>query len=430
MNLDKPSLKILAIETSCDETAAAVISRKQTANGSQLKVLSNIVSSQIDLHRKYGGVFPELASRAHTEKIIPVVEEALMKCEMGNSKWENSNLASLISNIDLIAVTTGPGLIGSLLCGVNFAKTLAFISEKPIIGINHLLGHIYSNFGGEYPNQKRLLKVGLSAQSGSQAPQEGLSAARDTPVKRTSLSDKRAASFPEFPVLNLIVSGGHTGMVLMKNHQNIREIGQTLDDSAGEAFDKVAQILGLSYPGGPIIEKIAQEFECKIQNENLKMKIKNVKLPRPMIDSDDFNFSFSGLKTAVLYLTKKLGKAQTKKLRAQIATEFQQAVIDVLIAKTLKAAQKYKVKSICLSGGVSANKEIREQLKQKISLINQSSNYPIIFHCPPMELTTDNAAMIGVAAAFQPKKAWTNWPANRSLGEGWLEIQAKANLRL
>lgn len=342
-------IKILGIETSCDETAAAVVE----INNNKISILSNIVSSQVDLHKKYGGVYPELASRAHLENILPAIKAAL---EKANSKLEN---------IDLIAVTAGPGLVGSLLIGVETAKALSYANGKPIIGINHWLGHIYSNF-----------------------------------VEQS----------PPFPILNLIVSGGHTGLVIMKSHQNIIQIGQTLDDSAGEAFDKVATMLNLSYPGGPAIEKEAEKLKATSYN------LKPIRLPRPMLNSGDFNFSFSGLKTAVLYLTKKLGKQKTRRLRAQIAAEFQQAVIDILIGKTLQAAKIHKPKSICISGGVSANIELRKQFKQKVKkIIPQSS----IFY-PPNLLCTDNAAMMAIAATFQDSRKYSNWS----------KIQTDPNLKL
>ena len=378
MNLNKSKLRILAIESSCDETAASVV---QT-DGVDVKILSNVIASQIDIHKQFGGVFPEKASRAHAEKIIQVVEEALIsskKCEMRNKKTgKNQNSSSLdSSDLDLIAVTTGPGLIGSLLVGVNFAKTYAFIKNKPIIGINHWLGHIYSNFVGE--NQSSKLK---------------------------------AQSLPQFPALILIVSGGHTGLVLMKSHTEIITLGQTLDDAAGEAFDKVAKILGLDYPGGPAISAAAKEFKIS----NLKFKI-DVKLPRPMIDSKNYDFSFSGLKTAVLNEVRKL-QAQDIDLnqyQSQVAHEFQQATIDVLISKTMTAAYEFKPKSICLCGGVSANKELRQQMEKAVTMLPWKATY----HVPPIILSTDNAAMIGIAASYHLDKM-----------TGWNNINANANLKL
>lgn len=388
-------MNILAIETSCDETAAAVIE----STDKNIGILSSVVASQIDIHKKFGGVFPEIASRAHTEKIIPVIEKAL-SCKDISHKAELYNLTALqpMTDIDLIAVTSGPGLIGSLLVGVNTAKTLAYVNKKPIIPINHWLGHIYSCFSN-------------------------------------------SENLPQFPLLALIVSGGHTGLVYMKSHTEYETIGQTLDDAAGEAFDKVAKVLQLPYPGGPSISKAAAEFlisKSEFLNKSINMnnlkKVEgillsevavdrakrgsrmvrepeservsrdlNIKFPRSMLDRDDFDFSFSGLKTAVLYKVKELEKSyQLSVIRNQVAYEFQQAVIDILIGKTLKAAKKYEPKSILLCGGVSANKELRFQLSSAIENWKlEIGNLDISFHVPPMSLTGDNAAMIGLAAAYQ-----------------------------
>ncbi len=331
-------MQILAIETSCDETSAAAIEK----TGEDIKILSNVVASQIKLHQKYGGIFPEIASRAHVEKIIPVVEEAL-----GNI------------DPDVIAVTTGPGLIGSLLIGVNFAKTLAFAKNKPIIGVNHLLGHVYSNWAGK--------------------------------------------PYPSFPALILIVSGGHTGLYLMKSHREIKVLGETLDDSAGEAFDKVAKLLNLGYPGGPAISKAAEKGNPKTYN-----------FPRSMLDKKNNNFSFSGLKTAVLHESKKQNKMSAQKI-ADFSASFQQAVIDILVGKTIQAAYDFRPKSISLCGGVSANKKLREELKKAVAKLPWKTAY----HVPPFELSTDNAAMIGLAAAYHLNDK-TTWP----------KIHADSNLKL
>ncbi len=394
-------MKILAIETSCDETAAALIEVRSN-KAIDTKILSNVVASQINIHKKFGGVFPEHASRAHTEKIIPVVEEALAKEK---------------NKIDLIAVTTGPGLIGSLLVGVNFAKTYAFAKNLPIIGINHWLGHIYSNFVGEKPS---------------------------------------------FPSLILIVSGGHTGLVLMKSHNDIQPLGETLDDAAGEAFDKVAKMLGLGYPGGPAIAESASKFlrskslviasvseairlslreatrrsnllidrhAPQARDDDSKSQIPNIKFPRSMLDRPGYDFSFSGLKTAVLYKFKEIQSLNHYKSRDEVANhyksliayEFQQTVIDILVGKTIQAACEFRPKSICLCGGVSANKELRKQMAQRIiQSLNHVAKPQITFHVPPMELTTDNAVMIGIAAAYQNKSKWSTWD----------KINADANLRL
>ncbi|MFN3301668.1 MAG: tRNA (adenosine(37)-N6)-threonylcarbamoyltransferase complex transferase subunit TsaD, partial [Patescibacteria group bacterium] len=241
----KKTFKILGIETSCDETAASILKIENC----KLKIITNIVSSQVKIHAQYGGIVPELAARKHAENIIPVLKSAL------NSKQKIKNY------IDAIAVTNGPGLITSLLVGVEAAKTLAFLANKPLVPVNHLAGHIYANF-----------------------------------IKNCKLKIENL-----FPAICLVVSGGHTELILMKDFEKFQKIGQTLDDAAGECFDKVAKILGLSYPGGPAIANCARQWKSKIQNSKLK-----IELPRPMINSSDFNFSFSGLKTAVLYKVKDL----------------------------------------------------------------------------------------------------------------------------
>jgi len=345
-------MKILGIETSCDETAVAVIQ----GDNNEIRVLSNIVFSQINLHKKYGGVFPELASRVHLESIIPCIKASLEQAKTG------------LGNIDLIAVTSGPGLIGSLLVGVNTAKTLAYALDKPIMGINHLEGHIYANFVDGIPNQI-------------------------------------------FPAIALIVSGGHTCLVLIKNQLQYKIIGQTRDDAAGEAFDKVAQILGLSYPGGPAIEAAAYQIQkAKRKRQNLK-----IKLPRPMIDSADFDFSFSGLKTAVLYLVKQLQDGRLENVRHEIAYEVQRAITEVIIKKTIKAARQYEAKSILLSGGVAANAWLRREFELTIKKLK------IKFFVPPKILCTDNAVMIAIAAYFKSLK---KQPSK------WYDIFADANAKL
>lgn len=319
---------ILGIETSCDETAAALIKIKS----GKFSILSNIVSSQIEIHKQYGGVVPEVAARNHLINILPVVNQALIDAKIKPQK------------IDRIAVTTGPGLITSLLVGVETAKNLAYAWQKPIVSVNHLKAHLHAN----WLNNK--------------------------PIK--------------FPVIALIVSGGHTELILMKNKKSMKKIGQTVDDATGEAFDKVAQLLNIGYPGGPIISAKAKNGNPKAFN-----------FPRPMINSDNFNFSFSGLKTSVLYSTKKL-KAISYKLKVDICASFQQAAIDVLVHKTIKAAQKYKAKTIMLSGGVAANKLLRETLKLK------AISYKLDFLVPEIHLCTDNAAMIAVAAYFEKPMPW------------------------
>ena len=341
-------MKILGIETSCDETAVAVIE----AQNETIMVLSNAVSSQVKLHAKYGGVVPNLAAREHTKNI-----EHVFKLALKSAKIKNFN-----KEIDLIAVTYGPGLGPSLLVGIAFARTLAWKYDKPLAGVSHLEGHIYSNW---------LSPVGISS-------------------KLKMKSEKL------FPVLNLIVSGGHTELVLMRNHGEYEIIGETLDDAIGEAFDKVARLLGLDYPGGPAIAKRALKFKVKSE----KLKIPKIEFPRPMINSKNYNFSYSGLKTSVLYKVRDLKAASVKitdNVINEIAYEFQNAALDVLIYKTAKAAEEYKVKSLLLSGGVSANKELRRRLEA------EAKKLKVKYSQPEFEYTTDNAAMIATAGYFSSK---------------------------
>jgi N6-L-threonylcarbamoyladenine synthase len=311
------STRVLAIETSCDETAAAVVENGRT-------ILSNIIASQVDLHARYGGVFPEVASRRHIEAIHTVVNQALEEAHLG------------LDDVDCVAVTRGPGLVGSLLVGVNMAKGLALARNKPLLGINHIEGHIYSLWLTE-----------------------------------------EADSFT-FPILNLVVSGGHTELYLMLEHGRYQHLGGTLDDAAGEAFDKVGRLLGLPFPGGPAIDKVA-----RTGNPNA------YKFPRGVLD-DGFNFSFSGLKTAVLRQTQQ-GR-QSSLLVNDLAASFQAAVVDVLVAKTEQAAQELGATAVHLSGGVSANSALRQAMKESLAVP--------VRHPPPI-LCTDNAAMIGAAAYWR-----------------------------
>ncbi|MBI5880148.1 MAG: tRNA (adenosine(37)-N6)-threonylcarbamoyltransferase complex transferase subunit TsaD [Chloroflexi bacterium] len=327
---------ILGIETSCDETGASVVTNGQI-------IRSNIVASQIDLHARYGGVFPEMASREHILKIVPVVEQALRDA---GATW---------ADVDAIAVTYGPGLAGSLLVGVNAAKGLALANGLPLIGVNHLEGHIYAAW----------------------------------------LATEPARSEPQFPLVCLIVSGGHTELILMRGHGQYEMLGATLDDAAGEAFDKVSRLLGLGYPGGPAIQKAAEQGDAR-----------RVKLPRAWLEGT-FDFSFSGLKTAVLHLVKQAStpnsapKLQPSSLRAEIAEQpaaisdiaaaFQSAVVDVLVEKTRLAAAQCSAKVVVVGGGVAANKRLREQMRERI---------PVPVLIPPIGLCTDNGAVIAAAGHF------------------------------
>jgi len=304
---------ILGLETSCDETAAAVVTEGR-------HILSNVVASQVEIHARYGGVFPELASRQHIRDILPVIEEALSQAKME------------LGQLDGLAVTIGPGLAGSLVVGVNAAKGLALALDLPLIGINHLEAHIYTIW--------------------TQGPEI------------------------EFPLLCLIASGGHTNLVLMTDHGQYEPLGQTLDDAAGEAFDKVARLLGLGYPGGPAIQEKAEEGDPKAFD-----------LPRAWLPGT-YNFSFSGLKTAVLYLVRRLEEEGNELPLADLAASFQAAVVDVLVEKTRLAAQEHGLKQVLLAGGVAANTLLRQEMRRRVRI-------PVLY--PPPELCTDNA--VGVAAA-------------------------------
>jgi len=334
-------MKILAIETSCDETAVSILEIKRSVRHPVFNILSNIVASQVKIHAPWGGVVPNLAKREH-QKNLPIIFKKVLK---------EAKLSANKPKVDLIAVTSGPGLEPALWVGINFAQELAKKYNKPLMAINHLEGHIISVL---LAKQKKIL----------------------------------------FPALALVVSGGHTELVLINppagGGWKYKVIGQTLDDAAGEAFDKVARLLGLGYPGGPVIAKEAAKFSG---NE------KKITLPRPMINSKDYNFSFSGLKTAVLYKIRDL-REMTPNLKIEMAAEFQQTVIDVLIKKTMRAAKEYKAKTIILGGGVAANKELREQLSQKIANIS-GSKYLLNLLMPEMKFTGDNAAMIALAAYFR-----------------------------
>lgn len=325
---------ILGIETSCDETGAAVVEGEP--NGKTVTLISNILASSQTIHAKTGGIIPEIAARQQVKYIIPAIEQALK--EGGRE-------------IDAIAVTVGPGLIGSLLVGVETARTLAYVWNKPIVPVNHLIGHIYANF-----------------------------------VRKGEELDAI-----EFPAIALVVSGGHTDLVLIRNHGKIRWLGGTRDDAAGETLDKIGRVLGLPYPGGPAIEMAAK-------NGNPKAFI----FPRPMLDSHDFDFSFSGLKTAVLREVRTIKRFNPLRSEASnetivnISASVQQAVIDVLVSKTIRAAQRFNVRSILLSGGVAANQKLREQFE--LGIRNQELGIELF--APPKSLCTDNAVMIASAAFF------------------------------
>lgn len=331
---------ILAIESSCDETSAAVV-----VNGRE--VLSNVIASQIDTHKKYGGVVPEVASRMHIEAISGVVEEALEKANV------------TLDKIDAIGVTYGPGLVGALLVGLQFAKGLSFATKKPLIGVNHIEGHICANY-----IQHKELKP---------------------------------------PFVSLVVSGGHTFIVHVKDYGNYEVIGQTRDDAAGEAYDKVARALGLGYPGGPKIDKLAKEGNPKA-----------IAFPKANFHEETLDFSFSGVKSAVLNYLNKCKMQNIEANKADVAASFQYAVIDVLKENVLMTCKKRNVKTIAIAGGVASNSSLRE------TLIKEASKRGIEVLFPAPILCTDNAAMIGSAAYF-------NF-VNGKISD--LNLNAKPNLKL
>lgn len=330
-------MKILGIETSCDETACAIVEDGR-------KVLANVISSQIDIHAKTGGVVPEVAAREHVLKMIPVLDECL---KVGNCDWED---------IEAIAITRGPGLISSLIIGTETANVISYVKNKPLIPVQHIVGHVYSNW--------------------------------------LEVEDEI-----EFPVVVLTVSGGHNELILMKDHHELEVLGETRDDAAGEAFDKVARLLGLGYPGGPAISKIAEVGDAA-----------RFKFPVILLGKDSLDFSFSGLKTAVLTEVKKHEPQMTEQLKADLAASFQEAVVKTLAIKLRMAQEKFPgVKEAHLAGGVSANKRLREIMIKEIPK-NIKLRYPkSLVYC------TDNAAMIASAAYFQYQKNPAKYPAQSNI---------------
>jgi len=315
------SVIILGLETSCDDTSAAVV-----ADGTE--ILSNVISSQVDVHGKFGGVVPEVASRKHLELINHVIAEALSVAGLG------------FKDLDAVAVTYGPGLVGALLVGVSAAKAIAYGLDLPLVGVNHIEGHIYANF---------LIEPSIV-----------------------------------FPVIGLVVSGGHTDLVLIKKHGCYQVEGRTRDDAAGEAFDKVARAIGLGYPGGPLIERLAGAGDPEA-----------ITFPKAYLEEGSFDFSFSGLKSAVINYMHRAGQRGEEVDSADLAAGFQKAVTDVLVDKTIAAAKKAGVSTILLAGGVAANTRLRDELTGRAA---KNSRRVI---CPPPVLCTDNAAMIAGAAYYK-----------------------------
>jgi N6-L-threonylcarbamoyladenine synthase len=487
---------ILAVETSCDETAIAIL--KFNKRG-KFEVLANQISSQIKIHAEWGGIVPNLAAREHSKNLLPVIKKTL----------KEANLE--LGNIDLFAVTQGPGLIPALLLGTNVTKTLAYFYQKPLIGIHHIEGHIYSNFIKK--NKGFLRKLGTTSLSKVQGKTEQhsevysrINGARSARLAR-GLPRRRSFDPPsfhygearkeicqncssfEFPILNLVISGGHTQLILMKNHLEYEIIGETQDDAVGEAFDKVAKLLGFEYPGGPIISKEANDAEELMKNKSADKKYLDIKFPRPMLNSGDLNFSFSGLKTAVLYFYQNKLKEETSLAKMKISdlskfrpssaelergegkTEqhkevysgingvrsarlarglprrrgfdkeicqicnfqmdvwkkfiskaFQEAVVDVLKNKTLKAIEIHQPKTVLLSGGVSANSKILETLEDELKIKHPK----IAFHSPEKSLCGDNAVMIGIAGIAhylysKDKKTFQN---------NWKDLEPDSGLKL
>ncbi len=372
---------ILGLETSCDETAASILEVKNE----RISVLSNIISSQVALHAQWGGVVPNLAAREHLKNILPVISEALEKAKKKPSK------------IDLIAVTNGPGLIPALLVGTTTAKALSYLWHVPLIGVHHIEGHIYANFI-----------------NGEQETRNKKPACAEAPAGRQETKEEKQEKI-KFPILALVVSGGHTQLILMKKHLSYEIIGETVDDAVGEAFDKVARILNLGYPGGPAVAKLADGYtgEKKFQ----------ITLPRPMLKSANFNFSFSGIKTAVLYAVKKNPEnLKNEDYAAEMCHEFQAAVTDVLIAKTIRAAKKYAPKTILLAGGVSANKHLREKLNSDVKENLKNTTCLV----PELAYSMDNAAMIAMAGCYQ----WKNLKNKKIPEKSWENLETSASLKL
>lgn len=376
---------VLGIETSCDETAAAVVDDGRF-------IRSNVVFTQEDLHRRFGGVVPELASRQHVLTIAPAVEKAL------------DTVAATWDDVDAVAVSHGPGLVGSLLVGVNAAKAMALARNVPLVGINHLEGHVYANW---------LLKP-------------------DTWQPAEGSTRRREPRPPQFPLLCLVVSGGHTELVLMRGHGQYELLGRTRDDAAGEAFDKVARILGLGYPGGPAIQRASERTGGT--------KLASYQLTRPWLRGT-YDFSFSGLKTAMLRLVEGGGvtpvgnpsrprdvappigaqpvAAQEVPLPiAQMAAAFQQAVVDVLVGKTLQAAEDFGARQIALAGGVAANRRLREEMTAQAA--HPPGGRPLPVLCPDIDLCTDNAAMVASAGFYRLEAGQVS---------GW-DLDVNPNLRL
>ncbi|MFH0863605.1 MAG: tRNA (adenosine(37)-N6)-threonylcarbamoyltransferase complex transferase subunit TsaD [Candidatus Gottesmanbacteria bacterium] len=389
-------MKILGIETSCDETSASIVE-------DGVNILSNVVASSQQMHIKTGGIIPERAAREQVKSIIPVIQEALSSLNPKPISPKGASSAyTLYPDIDAIAVTIGPGLIGSLLVGIETAKTLSYLWHKPIIPVNHLLAHVYANW------------LGIASLRGASTTKQSH---KDNEIA-TATSWPRNDVAPQFPLIALIVSGGHTELIYMTGHGKYDWLGGTRDDAAGEAFDKIARLLELGYPGGPAIAQAATDYTLNplaLRAQALLIPY-TLKLPRPMIDSDNFDFSFSGLKTAVLREMIKLKgmKQFTNGTINHLAYETQESITDVLVKKTIAAAREKNVRYILLAGGVAANSRLREKFQFAI----HNSKFAMQIFVPPPSLCTDNAAAIASCAFFN------NSPIE------WQKIQAVPSLSL
>lgn len=393
-------MKILAIETSCDETAISILNCAETGTGIDFSVLGNVVHSQVDIHREFGGVFPAMAKREHQKNLVPVLLKTLGINPVEVPDLENTEITTILEkeselleqfnqyilsmekpNIDVICVTSGPGLEPALWVGISFAKALGTLWNVPVVPVNHMEGHILSVLVPE------------------------------------NISDTFTFSSNTFalPALALLISGGHTEMVLVKNIGDYELIGKTRDDAVGEAFDKVARILGLPYPGGPEVSKLALQHD--------KTAISSIILPRPMIHSKDYDFSFSGLKTAVLYATRDIKESNNgtipENVKSEIAYEFQEAAAEVITKKTKSAIHDLGIQTLIVGGGVSANGRIKQTLRDTISEIIPAEQ----IYFPTRELTGDNALMIALAGYFKYKKSPNDFQNSEN-------IQANGNLRL
>jgi len=393
-------MKILAIETSCDETAIAIVEAEGTEQSAEFTVLGNALISQIDIHREYGGVFPALAKREHAKNLVPLLEAALEEAELLHEDTQaipeetRAKISEIFARepglaetffefvseceppeIDAIAVTAGPGLEPALWVGINFAKALALLWDKPIVAANHMEGHIMAALAKEMSQHRE-----------------------DTPP--ISTRSNLVISEVKMPVLALLISGGHTELVLMKDWLDYKLVGQTLDDAVGEAFDKVARMLSLPYPGGPEISKLAEEVRTSdVLVSELGHPMSKFALPRPMISDATCNFSFSGLKTAVLYLLKKNPELNERE-KQHLAREFEDAVTDVLWKKTKHALEQTGAQTLVLGGGVSANTHIRRSFTHLMDTECPSVQLRI----PSATLTTDNAIMIALAGFYRAKR--------------------------